>query len=467
MKVYLYELDSVRNSAAEIQDAQNRLFEETIVNRNTVVLSPNQLLDGMGVTGVLCGKDGEKNYRALLQLFQLGLLKVCKFTDPATGKTVESLGEYWIQNKMRKQFVHSGIDLEQDDEVREKVEKALSSGNLLLVKRWAGGKSGKEKEKAEYVYYIAKLTYKLGEYDIWVEEETGEKRVKFAELLEYILNIAPDAPLLKDYPDVQKALDVLRTASLKITDRSQRQYRSIWYRTLKVAGNGVTNVPVVINIARYIIDLCYNISVESGISGVHLPYMVDEHQKARKYSDKDTIKKWQCDYIIKKLREHLELSMSTLWFPPWEIAVAQMEEIGVEIRDDGKRGTWSLNNTVAVRFIQYVLVSVAWVGLSVILGAVVFPHIDALLTPIISDTFCIKVIYTFLSVIFSAWVTNKLEKLVLRAISYIWPDVYIKEFGAQILDEIFKLLYRQMRINGYLKRAGLHPQRKRNRTKKP
>ena len=42
--VYLYELDSVRNSKKEIVLGQQALFEE-IVKGNTVVLSYNQLTD--------------------------------------------------------------------------------------------------------------------------------------------------------------------------------------------------------------------------------------------------------------------------------------------------------------------------------------------------------------------------------------------------------------------------------------
>lgn len=47
-QVYLFELDSVRNSKAEIERAQKALFEEIILNGNSVVLSFNQLADSRG-----------------------------------------------------------------------------------------------------------------------------------------------------------------------------------------------------------------------------------------------------------------------------------------------------------------------------------------------------------------------------------------------------------------------------------
>ena len=43
--VYLYELDSVRNSKEEIQYAQERMFQEIILNGNQVILTMNQLAD--------------------------------------------------------------------------------------------------------------------------------------------------------------------------------------------------------------------------------------------------------------------------------------------------------------------------------------------------------------------------------------------------------------------------------------
>ena len=39
--VYLYELDSVRNSKEEIQYAQERMFREIILNGNQVILTMN------------------------------------------------------------------------------------------------------------------------------------------------------------------------------------------------------------------------------------------------------------------------------------------------------------------------------------------------------------------------------------------------------------------------------------------
>ena len=41
--VYLYELDSVRNSKEEIQYAQEQMFREIILNGNQVILTMNSI----------------------------------------------------------------------------------------------------------------------------------------------------------------------------------------------------------------------------------------------------------------------------------------------------------------------------------------------------------------------------------------------------------------------------------------
>lgn len=56
-QVYLFELDSVRNSKAEIERAQKALFEEIILNGNSVVLSFNQLSDSRGFLRSLANTD--------------------------------------------------------------------------------------------------------------------------------------------------------------------------------------------------------------------------------------------------------------------------------------------------------------------------------------------------------------------------------------------------------------------------
>ena len=74
--VYLFELDSVRNSTEEIRRAQWALFRETVLKGNRVVLSFNQLTDSEGFLWAV--RDPE-SYRTMLSLFSMGVLKYSRF----------------------------------------------------------------------------------------------------------------------------------------------------------------------------------------------------------------------------------------------------------------------------------------------------------------------------------------------------------------------------------------------------
>ncbi|MCD8142720.1 MAG: hypothetical protein LUD83_05535 [Clostridiales bacterium] len=216
MKVYLYELDSVRNSPAEIELAQKRLFEEIVGNGNTVVLSLNQLLDGMGFTGALYGDKGDENYQTILKLFQSGLVKVCKFTDPDTKETIETLEKYWLKNMKKEQFIVSGKEVSAE---RKADMEAILTGerNIAILDIWVNKGNKKEKADAQYLRRVIRLIYELGMYDIWVEEERGDIKGTFERMLKYILHPTSMSKKAQEkyselktaYPKIQCAVDLL------------------------------------------------------------------------------------------------------------------------------------------------------------------------------------------------------------------------------------------------------------------
>lgn len=77
--VYLFELDSVRNSEQEIERGQQALYEEIVLNGNSVVLSFNQLADS---EAFLYAVKNPQSYEQILQLFQMEVLRFSPY-----GKT--------------------------------------------------------------------------------------------------------------------------------------------------------------------------------------------------------------------------------------------------------------------------------------------------------------------------------------------------------------------------------------------
>ena len=79
--VYLFELDSVRTSPAEIKQAIKALYTETVYNRNIVVLSFNQVVDSLPFISMM---TNEKSYEDLFRLFENGYIKISQYKSTRT-----------------------------------------------------------------------------------------------------------------------------------------------------------------------------------------------------------------------------------------------------------------------------------------------------------------------------------------------------------------------------------------------
>ncbi len=431
MKVYLYELDSVRNSAAEIQIAQERLFEETVgENKNTVVLSANQLLDGMGFTGALYGEKGEENYQTILKLFRSGLVKVCKFTNPATGETVETLSKYWMSNMGKKHFIVSGMELSSE---RKSDMKAVLTGekNKDILDVWDDTGTKEEKADAQYVQRVVNLILEL-DYNvknIWVDEEKGAVNVELSELLRCVIEAGKASSALTASQDIQeniqRALNALDEANSILMESDQGKsdkknkpsnYRSNWYKELKTEGNGAVNVPAVIQTARYIIDLCYNLSIESGISGVHLPYEVNG-------LDENEIRNQQSRYVLEKVVDYLEPTVSALRFPPWEDALETIKEAGPGNKAFRKRMLFGLLYFIVLAGMYFI----------------VFPRVDTLLE-LVNPNKLLSLVLSLAVSTFVDWIIAKIAKT--------------KDNMLETLKKLFRLPYKKAQVNNYLQRMG-------------
>ena len=66
--IYLFELDSTRNSNKEIEIAQKTMFKEIVVNGNIIVLTFNQLTDSRAFLSAL---EDPEQYDSIIELFKL------------------------------------------------------------------------------------------------------------------------------------------------------------------------------------------------------------------------------------------------------------------------------------------------------------------------------------------------------------------------------------------------------------
>ncbi|MBO5006828.1 MAG: hypothetical protein J6C89_05235 [Clostridia bacterium] len=81
-QVYLFELDSVRNSAREKELGKKKLFEEIFLNNNQVILTFNQLTDSKAFLGIL---ENEDDFYNIIELFKCGAIKISLYKGYRTA----------------------------------------------------------------------------------------------------------------------------------------------------------------------------------------------------------------------------------------------------------------------------------------------------------------------------------------------------------------------------------------------
>jgi len=114
--VYLFELDSVRNTDCEIEIGQKAIYEEIAGNGNIVVLTYNQLIDSRGFFSLLSNDD---YFDSFVKLFENGAIKISQFDD------IRTVTQYIIRSfDFSKEFIFSGWPL-----------KSSQKRLLALIKR--------------------------------------------------------------------------------------------------------------------------------------------------------------------------------------------------------------------------------------------------------------------------------------------------------------------------------------------
>lgn len=108
--VYLYELDSVRNSKEEIQYAQERMFREIILNGNQVILTMNQLADSRAFLAAI---ENENTFEPFFELCQMGVIRISQYGTLRTpsqyfqGKIEEFLTKAEKTESEKSAFIYS------------------------------------------------------------------------------------------------------------------------------------------------------------------------------------------------------------------------------------------------------------------------------------------------------------------------------------------------------------------------
>lgn len=102
--VYLFELDSVRKTDAEIIDGQRAMYDEIVRNGNIVVLTYNQLIDSRAFFSLL---DNREYYESILKLFEKGYICISQFG------TIRTIAQYLLNtiDSEENKFIYSALPI--------------------------------------------------------------------------------------------------------------------------------------------------------------------------------------------------------------------------------------------------------------------------------------------------------------------------------------------------------------------
>ena len=259
MLVYLFEVDSVRNSKAEIIKGQQALFEEIVMNGNQVVLSFNQLTDSEAFLSIL---ENEEAYEEMIGLFRCGALRVSQFGRFRTASQ-------YIQNAIDKcigkdsdAFLFSGLPVKcTDTELLMKIKDALAFGDLTLLEeirdKYPVGST--DWKRLEYIQRYIRMILILSMEKLAMNPGKEQIEYSFVDYMKEIITICEKEP----DEQLNQGAKLLKEISENLGVDKLRNNRTNWINYL----NGL-EANETIYIAEAMVDLCYNYTIEESISNV-------------------------------------------------------------------------------------------------------------------------------------------------------------------------------------------------------
>lgn len=300
-KVYLFELDSVRNSDEEIILAQKTLFEEIVVNGNIVVMTFNQIVDSRGFFSLFQNDAYRDNIQAL---FEKGAIQISQFGDTKT------LCQYLINSlDSDRTFIYSTLPLKStqkhllallkrsliysdlselyeyvDDENENKVSKKKEDDYKHLFKEYEqNGKHYKHKDTTldlsemkeimHNLYHLIEAVLELSPLQqIYTYPKNKDAYIKynFSFYIDKItsLDMKDVFQTDKEYKAYQKAIQILKESK-----KLKNNNRSDVLKELRVNNKNTNNeFKQSYQLAEIITNLAYNYACEASIRNISKHY---------------------------------------------------------------------------------------------------------------------------------------------------------------------------------------------------
>jgi len=267
--VYLFELDSVRNTPKEIEIGQAVMFEEIARNGNTVVLSFNQLTDSHAFMAAV---ENKETYPHILDLFRKGAIRISHFGNTRTPSQ-------YIQNAIGKcnstdgnAFIFSALPIKMSQtKLLKKIDKALRYSDPAILTEMVEKKRNElendsinqgqklaEIEKLEFIDRYIRMILMLS-----TDRLSGNKPLQGPHN-DFSYNIDLIIPYYEKSKNklLSEAAAVLSEIKSTLSE-TERKNRSTWVNKLYDYEKSD-----VVCMAEGIVDICYNFTVEESILNV-------------------------------------------------------------------------------------------------------------------------------------------------------------------------------------------------------
>ena len=299
-QVYLFELDSVKNTDEEIIRAFNAIYDEIVINGNAVVMTFNQLVDSRGFFSLFAD---ERFHDSLLSLFENGALRISRFGD------IRTVTQYLLNStEAEKQFIYSALPIKNsqrrlvalirrslmycdlseiyayiegkekdEDELRElfaEVSKGEKPGEIRAVESTL--KADQMKEILKNLYWLLAAVLKISMMHkafIRPRERSEYEGLHLKDFLKAVLKLKPEGDIL-----FSGASDVIGSLSCLGSDD-----RSVYFREIERAAEA-DSCPdkTKYMYAQAIVSLCYNYACEASIADVSRHYDVRQFKEGER-----------------------------------------------------------------------------------------------------------------------------------------------------------------------------------------
>lgn len=311
--VYLFELDSARNTPEEILRGQRALFREVALKGNQVVLTFNQLTDSHAF---LWAVRDEKSRGQILELFRMGALKYSRYAPPGyydgmpeeerrsigcqlvacrrehgmlfrhgALKAYEPLPDrapqrvirtasHYVQDAVERclndtgeTFLFSALPFQSTDRmVLRAISYALQYSDPAVLDVCLA-QEGEDRERLDFARAYVELLLSLSREPLAVNPQRQDRSRPMTAVLEQVIQACREVPADPAYPLWElmgRGAGVLERLWDQVAARGSLNRRSDWYAALREDSSSREERCM----AEAMVDLCYNYTMAGSISGL-------------------------------------------------------------------------------------------------------------------------------------------------------------------------------------------------------